>query len=114
MSGKITTHVLNAAEGCPAAGVEIEYYRMGECLGKTKTNEDGRTDAPLLSDDAVVVGGYEIRFKVGPYFADRDLETASPPYLDTVPICFNVADAEAHYHVALLVTPWSYTTYRGS
>lgn len=114
MSGKITTHVLNTAEGCPGAGIEIKLYRDGICIREVKTNSDGRTDAPLLEGDALEAGVYEVQFGVGDYFAQRPLETAEPPYLDIVPIRVGIADADAHYHVALLVSPWGYTTYRGS
>lgn len=92
----------------------IELYRGDECLVRTTTNADGRTDGPLLDGDALDAGEYEVRFRVGPYFAQRPLKTSNPPYLNVVPIRIGIADASAHYHVALLVSPWGYTTYRGS
>ena len=114
MSGKITTHVLNTAEGCPGAGIKIELYRGHECIATLTTNADGRTDRPLLAKEAMVAGEYELHFQLGPYFAQRPLTTSTPPYLDTVPIRVGISDPAAHYHVALLATPWGYTTYRGS
>ncbi|MEM6254776.1 MAG: hydroxyisourate hydrolase [Cyanobacteria bacterium P01_D01_bin.156] len=121
-AGKLTTHVLDTANGCPAAGVELQLYRLendqAHCLTKTITNSDGRTDSPLLTPETMVAGLYELRFWVGDYFAAQATPQAtfsSPiPFLDLVPIRFGIADAAAHYHVPLLVSPWSYSTYRGS
>lgn len=118
MAGKLTTHVLDTARGCPAAGIAIELCFMDESGSRTQlvttvTNADGRTDAPLLSGDTVRVGRYELVFAVGDYFA-KLTETAHPAFLDRIPIQFGIADAIAHYHVPLLVSPWSYSTYRGS
>jgi 5-hydroxyisourate hydrolase len=114
VSGRLTTHVLDTATGRPAAGVEIELLREGEVVARATTNADGRTDAPLL--DALQAGTYELRFAVGAYFAQADPPAAvsEPPFLDVVPVRFGVADAGAHHHVPLLVSPWSYSTYRGS
>ena len=110
MSGRLTTHVLDTARGRPAAGVEIELARIDgdrrEVLGTTTTNDDGRTDAPLLEED-LAAGEYELTFSVGGYFGGDG-------FLDRVPVRFRIADADAHYHVPLLVSPWSYSTYRGS
>ena len=111
MSGRLTTHVLDTANGRPAAGVAIELARLDgdrrELLRTTTTNEDGRTDAPLLADGDLAAAEYELTFAVGPYFAGEG-------FLDRVPVRFTIADADAHYHVPLLVSPWSYSTYRGS
>ncbi len=114
MVGKLTTHVLDTAQGCPAAGLTIELWH-GDCLLKTViTNADGRTDAPLLANDALTVGRYELRFAVGDYFKQQSSDLPDPPFLDIVPIQFGIADAMTHYHVPLLCSPWSYSTYRGS
>ena len=117
MSGLLTTHALDTANGKPAAGLSLQLYALkgeGQKLLKTlRTNADGRTNEPLLSDEELTVGQYEIVFDVGGYFAGK-VELAEPPFLDRVPIRFGIADPEAHYHVPLLVSPWSYSTYRGS
>jgi 5-hydroxyisourate hydrolase len=117
--GRLTTHVLDIASGRPASNVRIELWTADEpdrrrLLRTTATNADGRTDAPLLAGDAVAVGRYELVFYVGAYFTGSGAMVAEPPYLDQVPIRIGIADANSHYHVALLVAPWSYTTYRGS
>lgn len=116
MSGQLTTHVLDTANGRPAAGVGIELFRLENenliLLTTARTNTDGRTDGPLLEGDAFVPGVYEIVFAVGGHFADKD--TPEPSFLDRVPIRFGVAASDAHYHVPLLVSPWAYSTYRGS
>lgn len=121
MGGRLTTHVLDTARGCPAAGVSIELWRLDADEARTRlvtarTNADGRTDAPLLAGDALTAGSYELVFAVGPYFAAQGLAAAAdvPPFLGSVPVRFGLADPAAHYHVPLLVSPWSYTTYRGS
>ncbi|MEM8611198.1 MAG: hydroxyisourate hydrolase [Cyanobacteria bacterium P01_H01_bin.105] len=125
--GKLTTHVLDTAGGCPGAGIQVQLYyldgnRDGDsehCLTHMVTNSDGRTDSPLLTAENMVPGVYELRFWVGDYFAAKELvskEIFLPqvPFLDLIPIRFGIADATAHYHVPLLVSPWSYSTYRGS
>ena len=114
MSGRLTTHVLDTARGVPAAGVLIELRRDTHLLKTTRTNADGRTDEPLLAGEALEAGGYEIVFHVGDYFADAGIAAGNVPFLDVVPVRFGIADAGAHYHVPLLVSPWSYSTYRGS
>ncbi|MFL5734384.1 MAG: hydroxyisourate hydrolase [Chloroflexia bacterium] len=120
MTGNLTTHVLDTAQGRPAAGMGIELWVLqaesGErmLLKTVRTNEDGRTGAPLLSDSEFQVGLYELVFLVGEYFRGQPVQTASPPFLDRVPVRFAIADAGAHYHVPLLVSPWAYSTYRGS
>jgi len=107
----LTTHVLDTARGRPAAGVAIELARFEhgrrEVLRAVTTNADGRTDEPLVARGELEVGEYELVFAVGDYFGDRT-------FLDRVPVRFAIADPAAHYHVPLLVSPWSYTTYRGS
>jgi 5-hydroxyisourate hydrolase len=110
--GRLTTHVLDTMHGRPAAGVSIELTRAGATLVRTWTNEGGRTDDPLLDGDAFESGEYELVFDVGAYFAGQQL--AAPPFLGLVPVRFGVADPGAHYHVPLLVSPWAYSTYRGS
>ncbi|MFN8502727.1 hydroxyisourate hydrolase [Kouleothrix sp.] len=119
MPGRLTTHVLDTAQGRPAAGVAIELWRLEadgarRLIASAITNADGRTDAPLLAGDGLVAGGYELLFDVGAYFAAQGLAPASPPFLGQVPLRFGIADAGAHYHVPLLVSPWAYSTYRGS
>ncbi|HLI90917.1 MAG TPA: hydroxyisourate hydrolase [Ktedonobacteraceae bacterium] len=120
MPGYLTTHVLDTAQGRPANDIAIQLWRLtpaeaGRTLLKTaRTNADGRTDEPLLSGAEMSAGVYELIFAVGAYFAAQKVTTAMPPFLDEVPIRFGIADAEAHYHVPLLVSPWAYSTYRGS
>ena len=117
MSGGLTTHVLDTANGKPAAGMSVELFVIeGETrtpIKSVRTNADGRTDEPLLSREEFAIGQYEIVFDVAGYFA-RDTGLPEPPFLGHVPIRFGIADPEAHYHVPLLVSPWSYSTYRGS
>ena len=115
--GALTTHVLDTAQGCPAAHVGVALYRLGdqrELIKQAETNQDGRLDSPLLEGDAFRVGTYELVFQAGKYFTHSDLSTASPPFLDEVVLRFGIAAADQHYHVPLLVSPWSYSTYRGS
>ncbi len=117
--GRLTTHVLDTAHGCPAADLEIELWRraaQGEhrLLKTVRTNADGRTDTPLLDEGELEAGVYELVFAVGDYFAGKLYLAPEPPFLDRVPVRFGVADASAHYHVPLLVSPWAYSTYRGS
>ena len=112
----LTTHVLDTAAGRPAAGLRLQLFRLDpssggrELLKEVITNADGRTDAPLL--DEPVAGVYEISFEVGEYFAGEGVP--DPPFLGRVPVRFGIADPSSHYHVPLLVSPWSYSTYRGS
>lgn len=108
MSGRLTTHVLDTARGRPAAGIAVELYRDGSLIAKATTNADGRTDAPLAEGDAFVPGSYEIVFGVGEYFGEE------PRFLDTVPVRVTIADTGQNCHVPLLVTPFGYSTYRGS
>jgi 5-hydroxyisourate hydrolase len=115
--GRLSTHVLDNVLGRPASGVGIELFAIeGESrrsLVSTRTNPDGRTDAPLLAGDTFHVGTYELIFDVGAYFRSTE-SAAEPPFLDLVPVRFSIAEPDGHYHVPLLVTPWSYSTYRGS
>jgi 5-hydroxyisourate hydrolase len=118
--GKLTTHVLDTARGRPAAGMSVELLRHSadggepEPLTQTSTNADGRTDQPLVAPGELRAGSYELRFDVGAYFARSGLAADDMPFLGLVPVRFAVADADASYHVPLLVSPWSYSTYRGS
>jgi 5-hydroxyisourate hydrolase len=118
-AGGLSTHVLDTARGRPAAGLAVELARVDpssgrrEVLKRARTNSDGRTDAPLLEAGELAQGVYELVFEVGEYFANLE-PGADPPFLDQVPIRFGVGDPGVHYHVPLLASPWSYTTYRGS
>ena len=109
--GKLTTHVLDTAQGRPGAGIAIELYRLdgesGTLVATATTNRDGRTVAPLLEGEKLRTGTYQLVFHIGAYFKSQG-------FLDVVPIRFVIADPAAHYHVPLLCSPWSYTTYRGS
>jgi 5-hydroxyisourate hydrolase len=120
--GRLTTHVLNVAAGIPAAGMLIEL-RAGAALpgvlgmplvGTAQTNADGRCDAPLLEGAAFGIGRYSLTFHVAAYFRALGQELPEPPFLDEVVIAFGMADPHRNYHVPLLVSPWSYSTYRGS
>ena len=117
--GRLTTHVLDTHRGRPASGVAIELVEidssgMTRLILRAKTDADGRTDRPLIAEQPIPIAQYELRFGVGGYFADHGAATVDPPFLDVIPIRFAVAEPEAHYHVPLIVTPWSYSTYRGS
>ena len=118
LPGSLTTHVLDTAAGRPAAGVRIALFALppgGRTpLGETVTNDDGRCDGPLLAGAAFGPGRYEIVFHVGAYFRGRGVALPDPAFLDEVPIRFGVAEAGAHYHVPLLISPFGYSTYRGS
>jgi 5-hydroxyisourate hydrolase len=115
----LSTHVLDTVRGGPAAGVAVELYSLEPdgsrvAVSGALTNADGRTDAPLISAAAARVGTFELVFHVGDYFRRSGAITAEPPFLDVIPIRFSIADLNAHYHVPLLASPWSYSTYRGS
>jgi 2-oxo-4-hydroxy-4-carboxy-5-ureidoimidazoline decarboxylase len=116
--GRLSTHVLDTHSGRPAAGVRIELYEIGASatalLTEAVTNADGRTDAPLMSGAPLRIGRYELRFHIGDYFARSGVSLPKPAFLDIIPIRFGIAEPEGHYHVPLLVTPWNYSTYRGS
>lgn len=113
--GRLTTHVLDAANGVPAAGMKVELFgQSGAKLAEAITNADGRCPAPLLEGAAMRVGIYELRFHVAAYFRGRGAILPGTPFLDIVPVRFGIADASAHFHVPLLVSPFAYSTYRGS
>jgi 5-hydroxyisourate hydrolase len=114
--GRITTHVLDTAAGRPAAGLKVILTRLDgtpKVLAETVTNADGRCDKPLLEGAGFAAGQYEITFHVGEYFRRTGVKQADPPFLDVVPLRFGVSE-DAHYHVPLLVSPFAYSTYRGS
>jgi len=115
---RLSTHVLDTMHGKPAAGVQIELYALDGAarrLVKTvSTNNDGRTDAPLLTGEAYQPGQYELVFHIGDYFRGLGVALPQPAFLDIVPLRFGMAEADGHYHVPLLASPWSYSTYRGS
>ncbi|MDB5596370.1 MAG: 5-hydroxyisourate hydrolase [Hyphomicrobiales bacterium] len=117
--GRLTTHVLDTATGIPAAGVAIALHAIGadgepRLVSRHVTNADGRCDAPLLSGESMKAGTYELVFEIGSYFQAHGTRLAEPAFLDRIPIRFGLADASAHYHVPLLVSPYGYSTYRGS
>lgn len=116
--GKLTTHVLDTVRGGPAAGMQVRLYRLeGERAQPLKSlalNADGRADAPLLEGAALLAGRYRLVFGVAAYFRERGVLLPEPAFLDEVPLDFGIADAASHYHVPLLCSPWSYSTYRGS
>ncbi len=116
--GKLTTHVLDTSRGAPGAGIEVRLYRAGtdgyELVAQTITNDDGRCTAPLLDGSAFLVGRYRLVFAAGAYFRRVGSALPNPPFIDEVTLDFGIADIRAHYHVPLLVSPWSYSTYRGS
>lgn len=115
--GKLTTHVLNTADGVPGAGIKISLYRLGPTREKildTTTNHDGRCDKSLLEAESLKPGSYELEFSAGDYFREQGKKLPEPLFVDVVVLRFGIADANQHYHVPLLVSPWSYSTYRGS
>ncbi|MGG1943365.1 hydroxyisourate hydrolase [Trinickia sp. NRRL B-1857] len=116
--GKLTTHVLDTAHGRPGAGIAIDLYKLDgdarSLIKRTLTNDDGRCDQPLLEGDALSAGEYELVFHAGDYFAAAGVHVPQPRFVDRVVLRFGIADATAHYHVPLLVSPWAYSTYRGS
>ncbi len=116
--GRLTTHVLDTANGCPAAGMGLFLFRLEADtrikLVSARTNSDGRCDAPLLAGEALKSGVYELVFYVGDYFQSKNNIVAEFPFLGDVPVRFGILDIKAHYHVPLLVSPYGYSTYRGS
>ena len=116
--GKLTTHVLDTANGGPASGMRVRFYRLDDGaateLASIVLNADGRADAPLLQGEAMRPGRYRLVFAVAAYFGARGEPLDEPPFLDEVPIDFGIAVADQHYHVPLLASPWAYSTYRGS
>ena len=113
--GRLTTHVLDTSTGRPASGVRVMLRRTdsGEILAEARTNADGRLDQPLLEGAAFKTGRYQLEFHVGDYFRNRGVALAEPPFLDVIPLSFAIAE-DTHYHVPLLVSPYAYSTYRGS
>ena len=115
--GFLTTHILDTAKGCPAKGVRIDMYRL--CGAERKliktaiSNEDGRTDEPIIAKGRMEIGTYELVFAIGDYFSGA-MNFEAVPFIDIVPIRFGISDADEHYHVPLLASPYSYSTYRGS
>jgi 2-oxo-4-hydroxy-4-carboxy-5-ureidoimidazoline decarboxylase len=118
VNGRLSTHVLDTHAGRPAVGIAVELYEFAgdraHCIATATTNADGRTDQPLIGGRPLPIGRYELRFAVGDHFRSRGIERGDPPFLDIVPLRFSIAEPEGHYHVPLLCTPWSYSTYRGS
>lgn len=116
--GRLTTHVLDTATGKPASNLVVELYRHRDdgrtLLKSVQTNQDGRTDAPMLADEEFTTGTYELVFHAGAYLTQNGLSAATPLFLDLIPIRFGVADANQHFHVPLLLSPYGYSTYRGS
>jgi 5-hydroxyisourate hydrolase len=116
--GHLSTHVLDTAHGCPAAGLRVTLQKIEAAgpvvLKQFALNADGRADGPLLDASQMAVGAYRLLFEVAPYFRARGVELPEPPFIDVVQLDFGIADAAGHYHVPLLVSPYSYSTYRGS
>jgi 5-hydroxyisourate hydrolase len=115
--GKLTTHVLDTAHGCPGKGIALRLYKCGKkdtLLAKARTNADGRCDAPILAGKDMKAGTYRLEFDVAAYYKAKGVKLAKAPFLGTVVIQFGIADGSAHYHVPLLVSPYGYSTYRGS
>lgn len=120
--GKLTTHVLDTMNGCPAAGMAVRLYRLDSrldgavphLLRSVQLDADGRAGGPLLEGADFVPGRYRLVFELADYFRARGVALPEPPFLDSVPLDFGLADGGAHYHVPLLASPWSYSTYRGS
>ncbi len=113
MSG-LTTHILDTMHGRPAAGVRLRLSRDGKTVTSAVTNLDGRVDSPLLTGDQLTPGRYRLAFEIGEYYRDLGVTLPEPAFLDVVVIDFGVADTASHYHVPLLVSPYGYSTYRGS
>lgn len=116
--GKLTTHVLDTMNGCPAAGMLVALYRVDggqpTLLKQLALNHDGRADSPLLDDSSFKTGTYRLVFEVAAYFKGRGVSLPEPPFVDAVPIDFGLANPLQQYHVPLLASPWAYSTYRGS
>ena len=115
---RLSTHVLDTSRGTPAAGIEVELHLLGEgdrgLVRTAVTNGDGRTDAPLLAGDRIEPGTYELRFHAGEYFRRIGVSKTDPPFLDVIVIRFGVSNADGDYHVPLLLSPYGYSTYKGS
>ncbi|KAA9028583.1 hydroxyisourate hydrolase [Niallia endozanthoxylica] len=115
----ITTHILDLTHGTPASHVKIELFIQEGTSGwkhlkTTATNDDGRLDVPLLTEEEMKIGVYELIFHIGEYFRRKDIPLPDPPFLELVPVRFGISDVNRHYHVPLLVSPWGYQVYRGS
>ncbi len=117
-TGRLTTHVLDTAHGKPAGGMQLDLFRLEGSerilLKIVQTNDDGRVNGPLLEGSELTAGMYELEFHVGHYFAAIGVEGSEPRFLEVVPVRFGVSDPDGHYHVPLLVSPFGYSTYRGS
>jgi 5-hydroxyisourate hydrolase len=116
--GRLTTHVLDAAHGCPGSSIKVELYRVEgsqlELVASAITNSDGRVDAPLLQGDEYRTGVYQVQFHAGDYYRARGVQLPEPAFLDVVVLRFGISAEQDHYHVPLLISPYSYSTYRGS
>lgn len=116
--GRLTTHVLDAAHGCPGSAIKVELYRVTghqlQLIASALTNQDGRCDAPLLQGENYVSGVYQLQFHAGDYYRARGVELPEPAFLEVVVLRFGIDAAQEHYHVPLLISPYSYSTYRGS
>ena len=116
--GKLTTHILDTAQGRPGKGIILRLYKCGKgkdtLIGRFKTNSDGRCDKPLLADATFKKGRYRLEFDIAAYYKSAGIKFAAVPFLDVIAINFGIADEKAHYHVPLLVSPYGYSTYRGS
>jgi 5-hydroxyisourate hydrolase len=116
--GHLSTHVLDTAHGRPAADMKVTLQRVtgaaATTLKSVALNADGRSDGPLLKADEMAAGRYRLLFEVAPYFRGLGVSLPEPPFIDTVALDFGIADPDGHYHVPLLASPWSYSTYRGS
>ncbi|TDM06837.1 MAG: hydroxyisourate hydrolase [Ideonella sp. MAG2] len=116
--GRLSTHVLDTAHGCPAAGMKVTLQRVKgehvEVVQRVTLNADGRADGPLLTGDTMAVGTWRLSFEAAEYFRARGVTLPEPPFVGTVHLDFGIADVQGHYHVPLLVSPWSWSTYRGS
>lgn len=116
--GRVTTHILDTALGCPGEGIKINLYRVTDSgrdlISNHVSNSDGRVDGPVLEGDAFTTGIYELDFHAGAYFDAKGIDLPEPKFLDVITLRFGISDAGQHYHVPLLVSPFSYSTYRGS
>ncbi|MBF8747142.1 hydroxyisourate hydrolase [Pseudomonas monteilii] len=116
--GRLTTHVLDAAHGCPGSAIKVELYRVEgqqlELVNTALTNSDGRVDAPLLQSEDYRTGVYQLQFSAGAYYRARGVQLPEPAFLDVVVLRFGIDEQQDHYHVPLLISPYSYSTYRGS
>lgn len=115
----LTTHVLDLANGCPASGVAVEVFFLEEGtekkrLAQAETNEDGRVNRPLVSNEQLITGEYELLFKIGDYFKKKGMVSENPPFLNCVSVRVSLSATKTHYHIPLLVSPWGYQVYRGS